>query len=296
MSEPNLIHVNPYEVMFVITRERDKEHAGAQVKESIRQMGVRMPLKVQSIIDWPVEKRRRPDGGTYKWRALFGQGRCEYSIELYEETQDASYLRVPAEKVENANAATIASAFLTENLLRKEFSWMEQAQLMRGDIEAMPGGMTKANVARLAKAYFVTPSHVVKLLRLLQKLNPAVEKELKGLTIQEAETLTALPTEGQNIVLETLREEGLPKAELAAVVRRAKSAAEEGAPLSKTALRANLRRLREDLEKARATAKPLRLHYALGPENLRVLLADKQWRKRLEKEGVGFAKFEEASR
>lgn len=292
MSE-ELIQVDAREVMFLIHRDRDQKEFEL-VKESVRAIGIRIPLQVRSITHWPVERRRRPDGGTYKWQAFFGEGRARIATELAEETGDESWFKLPATK-EDVPESEIASRFLTENLLRNPLSWQEQAQLIRGEAEALAAGgpITKKLVAQLAKAYFVTPAHVVKLLRVLQKLSPELERELKGLTLQEAETLTTLPAAGQNIVMETLHEEGLRGSDTAAVVRRVRRLVEEGAPLSKIALRASLKRLREDLERERKTAKPLRLHYALGPENLRVILADKQWRRRLEKAGINFAKFEE---
>lgn len=292
-TSPQLITVDPREVTFIIHRDRETK-AFKKVKESIRVMGIRIPLRVRNIEDWPKEKRTRPDGGVYKWQAFFGEGRCIIAIELYEETKDRSWLEVPALRDEKSSESEIAVAFLTENISRSSLSWQEQAQLIRAELgDRKPDRKT---VKALRKAFFVTEAHILKLLRILNKLSPDLEKELKGLTVQDAEALTALPAKGQNIVFETLHEEGLAKSDVAAVVKRAKRLTEEGAPLSKKALRDELRRIREDLERERKTAKPLRLHWSLGPANLQTLLADKQWRKALDKEGVNYAKFEEQTR
>src|SRR5437868_2294710 len=109
MTDTDLINVNPYEVMFIIHRDRDRAEFEL-IKDSIRQMGIRQPIKAQSILDWPVEKRRRPDGGVYKWRALYGEGRCTAAIELYEKTNDENFLRVPAQIEAKATSADIAGA------------------------------------------------------------------------------------------------------------------------------------------------------------------------------------------
>lgn len=287
----NQITVNPYEVMFIIHRDRDPAEF-KQIKESVRQMGVMIPIQVRDITSWPTDRRRRDDGGLYKWQAFFGQGRCTACIELYESTKDDSFLKVPA-TVETQPESEIAGRFLTENLLRNPLSWQEQAQLIRGDIESL-GKIDKRSIATVAKAYFVSPAHVLKLLRTLQKLSPEVEKELSGMTIADAEKLSSLPATGQEIVMSTLKEEGLDKGQVAALVRRAKRITEEGTPLSKSALKQSLQRLNEELSRARQSAKPLRLHYAIGPENLTAMLDNPKLRKAFDDEGINTKKFEEA--
>jgi ParB-like chromosome segregation protein Spo0J len=278
-TKPELITVDPRDVTFIIHRDRDEKEF-RRVKESIRQMGIRIPLRVREI------------EGKKKWQAFYGEGRCRAAIELYNETRDKSFLAVPALLDTKSSESEIAVAFLTENISRSSLSWDEQAGLIRAELgDRKPDRKT---VKALAKAFFVSDTHILRLLRILRKLSPDLEKELRGMTVGDAEALISMPAKEQEIVFETLREEGLAKSDVAAVVKRAKRVVEEGTPLSKTALRHELKRVREDLERARKTAKPLRLHYALGVENLRVLLANNKWRKALEKEGVNFAKFEEA--
>lgn len=280
-TKPELITVDPRDVTFIIHRDRDEKEF-RQVKESIRQMGIRIPLRV------------RPIEGKKKWQAFYGEGRCRAAVELFKETGDYSYLKVPALLDRKSSESEIAVAFLTENISRSSLSWDEQAQLIRAELgDRKPDRKT---VKALSKAFFVSEQHILKLLRIMRKLSPELEKELRGMTVGDAEALTSLPAKGQEIVFETLREEGLAKSDVAAVVKRARRLEEEGAPLSKKALRDELRRVREDLERERKTAKPLRLHWALGPGNVQTILADNKWRKALEKEGVNFRKFEESIR
>lgn len=277
-TKPELITVDPRDVVFIIHRDRDEKEF-RNLKAAIRDMGIRIPLRV------------RPVDGKKKWQAFYGEGRCRAAIELYEETGDKSFLQVPALLDTKASESEIAVAFLTENISRSSLSWQEQAQLFKAELgDSKPD---RKMVKALAKAFFVSETHILKLLRILQKLSPDLEKELKGMTVENAEALIALPVKGQEIVFETLHEEGLAKSDVASVVRRAKRLTEEGAPLSKKALRDELRRVKEDLERERKTAKPLRLHWSLGPANIQTLLADKQWRKALDKEGVNYKKFEE---
>ncbi|MEY2500565.1 MAG: hypothetical protein QOI07_899 [Verrucomicrobiota bacterium] len=290
-TKPELITVDPREVTFIIHRDRDAKEF-RQVKESIRQMGIRIPLRVRELGE--DRGSRIEDGRKKRWQAFYGEGRCRAAIELYNETGDKSFLQVPALLDTKSSESEIAVAFLTENISRSNLSWQEQAALMKAEVGGPKSEVSKKKIKELARAFFVSEQHVLKLLRILNKLSPELEKELRGLTVADAESLTSLPAKGQEIVFETLREEGLAKSDVAAVVKRARRLKEEGAVLSKTALRHELRRVREDLERERRTAKPLRLHWSLGPGNLQTLLADNKWRRALEKEGVNFRKFEEA--
>src|SRR6478672_2700221 len=104
MSETNLITVDPREVSFIIHRERD-EKSFRMVKQSIKEMGIRIPLRVREKKD-----------GKFKWQAFYGEGRCRAAVELYEETKDRSFLQVPALLDTKSNTSEIAVAFLTENI------------------------------------------------------------------------------------------------------------------------------------------------------------------------------------
>lgn len=270
----DLIHVNPYEVMFILRRDRDPKEF-EMVKDSIRQLGQRTILKVQDISDWKPEERRRPDGAPsrssipfYKWRAAFGQGRCEAAIQLYEETKDRAYLKVPAREIKSAESELVGMS-MTENFLRRDYTWLEKAHLMKRDVENLP-------LPVVAKGWSVTVSHLKKVLKILQRLNPAVEKELKSLTVEQAEAFTMLKPQGQAVVIDVLKEEGLREAHLPALVRKARELTDGSTELSKSALKASLRRVNEDLQRARESVKPLRLHYAIGSENIQELLSDKK--------------------
>lgn len=272
-----IIYVDPREVTFLIHRDRDPE-GFALLVESIRAMGIRQPIQVR-----PATK------GKHKWQAFFGEGRCTAAIELYQETKDKSFLRVPA-TIEKEAEGEIAGRFLSENLIRRNLSWQEQAKLIKRDVDA---GLSPEQVAL---GYFITAAHLEKLLRILQKLSPALERELKDMTIREAELLTSLPSAGQEIVFETLQEEGLEKSasNIASVVRRAREQHQETGEWSKSALKASLKRVNEDLERVRKSLKPIRLHHSLGPANLESLLQDKKFRRALDKHKINYSKFEEA--
>lgn len=291
MKTEQIIYVDPREVTFLIHRDREPE-GFALMKDSIREIGVRQPLQGENIEHLPAKDRRRPDGGLFKWRANFGEGRCLASIELYEETRDRVHLRVPLEKVDKISPG----AFLAENLIRRGLSWQEQARLIKQDVEAEEGPLTPDKLFALSQRYFITVAHLEKLLRILQKLSPSLEKELKEMTIREAELLTSLPSAGQEIVIETLKEEGVAKtaANIASVVRRAREQHQETGQWSKSALKASLKRVGEDLERVRKSLKPIRLHHSLGPENLKMLLQDRKFRNQLSKHKINVGKFEEA--
>jgi hypothetical protein len=181
--------------------------------------------------------------------------------------------------------------------LRKKQTWQQKARLIKAEI-----GDRKADkkvVAELARKYFVTPAHVFKLLRILQQATPKARETLEELTVEEAEQLTSLPATGQEIVIETLKEEGLPPSQLPALVKKAKELRQggrdvsEATGLSKTALRASLRRVDEDLGQLRQSLKLKRLHWSLGSENLRMLLSDTTFRRALDKRGINYKRFME---
>jgi len=90
----SLQFADPRDVKFELRRDRVPKQF-ALLKEAIRAIGVRQPVKAQNIEDRPATERRRPDGGIYKWRADFGQNRAEALIELYEETADKQFLQIP---------------------------------------------------------------------------------------------------------------------------------------------------------------------------------------------------------
>lgn len=283
MKADQIIYVDPREVSFLIHRDRDPE-GFALMKDSIREMGIRQPIQV-----------RESKSKGKKWQAFFGEGRCTAAVELYEETGDRRFLRVPA-TIETEAEAEIAGRFLSENLIRRSLSWQEQARLIKQDVEAEAGSLTPDRLFALSQRYFITVAHLEKLLRILQKLSPSLEKELKEMTIREAELLTSLPSAGQEIVIETLKEEGLQKSasNIASVVRRAREQHQETGEWSKSALKASLKRVGEDLDRVRKSLKPIRLHHSLGPENLRTLLQDRKFRNQLTKHKINVSKFEEA--
>jgi len=284
MKTEQIIYVDPREVTFLIHRDRDPE-GFALMKDSIREMGIRQPIQVRELTQ----------KGQHKWQAFFGEGRCTAALELFEETGDKRFLRVPA-TIEKEAEGEIAGRFLSENLIRRSLSWQEQARLIKQDVEAEGGPLTPDRLFALSQRYFITVAHLEKLLRILSKLSPALEKELKEMTIREAELLTSLPSAGQEIVIETLKEEGLQKtaSNIASVVRRAREAHQETGQWSKSALKASLKRVGEDLERVRKSLKPIRLHHSLGPANLETLLQDRKFRRALDKHKINYAKFEEA--
>lgn len=291
MKTEQIIYVDPREVTFLIHRDRDAE-GFALLKDAIREMGVRQPIQVRPMTN---DECRSTKGK--KWQAFFGQGRCTAAIELYEETGDKRFLRVPA-TIEKEDEGEIAGRFLSENLIRRGLSWQEQAQLIKQDVEAeaQKGVLTPQQLFDIAKRWFITVAHLEKLMRILQKLSPSLERELKEMTIREAELLTSLPSAGQEIVIETLKEEGVEKtaANIASVVRRAREQHQETGKWSKSALQASLKRVGEDLERVRKSLKPIRLHHSIGPENLKMLLQDRKFRNQLSKHKINTAKFQEA--
>jgi ParB-like chromosome segregation protein Spo0J len=282
MSSEELIEVNPYDIKFLIRREREPGRFKL-LKESIREIGVRQPLHVRDISNWATKDRRRPDGGLYKWEAHFGEGRTTAMLELYQETNDRRFLKLPA-MVKEIPEDEIVGRFLSENILRRDHSWHDQAKLIRADVNS---GLS---VKAIAQGYFITEKHAQKLIHVLDVASGRIKKQLKEMTLKEATLITSLPAKGQEIVLDTLTENKLDKRQLEHVVKKARKLEESG-ELSKTALKASLKRVDEDLARLRPKLKLMRLHAALGPQNLELLLEDELFRAELDRHGINYARF-----
>lgn len=286
MNTEQITEVNPFEIRFLIRRSRDAE-GFKLLKASIKDMGIQQPLHVRTV---PEDKRRRPDGGLYKWEALFGEGRTTACMELYRETKDKRFLKVPA-MIKQIEEGEIVGRFLSENILRRDHPWLDQANLIKVEIDEAERAGRKANLKEIAKIYFITEKHAAKLLGILKASSPRIAGYLKELNLKQAETLTSLSKKGQEIVLETLAETDLGKGQLETVVKKAHRQLKETGQLSKLALKASIRRVNEDLAEVRKGLKVYRLHHSLGVENLKLLLSDKKFRAEIDRVGINYSKF-----
>lgn len=282
---PEILYIPTTEIKFLIRRDRDRAEFD-QLKAAIRDIGVRQPLQVRDITKWKPADRKRPDGGFYKWEALFGEGRVTAAQELYQETKDARWKTVPAIVLDVPQGEVLAR-FLSENLMREDLSWVERAELLRSDINA---GMSPA---QLAEAHHLTANHVAKLLRVLKRTSPKVLEEVRKMTVNEAEPLSRLSHEHQEIIVGALKETGLRGASTPAVVHLAQEQASRG-PLSKAALVGHITRLRQAVASQRPVLKMKRLHMSIGPQIYgETLLKDKAFLKMLEKRKINWKPFME---
>lgn len=279
-NSEEIITLDPREIKFLIHRDRAPE-GFKLLKEAIREIGVRQPLHVRDISDWPAKDRKRPEGGLFRWEAVFGEGRTTALKELYEETKDKRFLALPA-IVKEIPEGEIVGRFLSENLLRRPDSWLSQAKLIETDVK------NGAGIKEIGAAYHITEAHAAKLLRVLSSVSPKWKERLQDVPLNTVEKLIQLPRGSQDIVLDVLTEAGQDNLE--AVIDKAKELSED-APLSKRALKQSLQRVMEDLDELRGLLKLKRLHTSLGPTNLGILLADKKFRAELDRVGVNYGKF-----
>lgn len=285
MNSEELIEINPYEVRVLVHRDREPQRFKL-IKESIAELGVRHPVQVRDISGLPARERRRPDGGLYKWELHFGEGRTTALIQLYEKTGDRRFLKLPA-IVKERSENEMAGAFLSENILRRDHAWLDQANLIRADVSR---GLS---VKEIAERYFLSEGHVTTLVNIVEGAGKRLKKQLKDMTLKQATAMTSLPARSQEIVLDTLEEAKLDNRQIQHVVKKAKELNATG-DLSKMALKASLKRVGEDLSKVRERLKLHRLHHSLGPQNLEFLLEDKTFRAELDRVGVNYQKFFEA--
>ncbi len=282
MPAPTNVQVHYIDIDSIktfVSRARPKE-GFKRMKQTIKEIGLKIPIQVRDISSWPTAKR-----GRYKYELIVGEGRLKACRELGINKIPALIIDVPESEV--------VSRFLTENVMRKRLPWQAKARLMKSALDRI-GTPTKADLEALAARYCVTVPHVAKLVKILRHASPQVQKDIDKLTVEEAEELTSLPARGQDIVIQSMQEAGVDMKEVATVVKKAKNLAEHGTKLSKTALKATFKRDAEALSRINLSLKPVRLHFSNGPENIARLLSDPKYRKLMDSEKIGYARFEEA--
>lgn len=265
------------EIKFFVRRSR-AALPYSRLKESIRDMGLKIPISVRDISSLPRVERRRQDGsgGTYKYELICGQGRLQAFREL-------GLREIPA-VIHDVAEVEIVGRFLAENVMRKKLSWVEKAQLIKFDVDC---GMTPEDIA---KRYFITRHHVLKYLRILKGASVEVleQAQNKELSINDAEVLTVLPPEEQNIVVEVMKDEGLSLYSLQPLVKMAK---EQTGKLTKTDLKGQIADLKRRRRETRDKLKLYRQLYSLGPANLKQLLMIPEVRSHLDDLDVDYDMF-----
>jgi len=276
-TKVEVVEIKIDEIKYFVRRSR-AQGAYARLKESISAVGLKQPIQVRDITKWSHSDRRRNDGGLYNYELICGQGRLQAFRELELPKIPAMIIDVPEEE--------IVGRFLAENVMRKRLSWFERAQLVKQDIERGIG------VEEIKNKYFVTTGHVYKYLRTLGHASSKLMKEgeIQKLSMNDAEALASLDAKDQEIVVEVLKEENLGSDQIRALVKKTKDLRQTG-NLSKNTLRSSLRDLDKALSEARTLLKLRRLHWALGPSNLKQLLVMPEMKLALKKEGVDFSEF-----
>jgi ParB family chromosome partitioning protein len=277
-NDVSLQEIDVDAIKFFVRRSRSPG-AYSRLKDSIKELGLKQPIHVKDISDWPRSDRRRPDGGEYHYELICGQGRLQAF-------RDLRFSRIPAIIID-VPETEIVGRFLAENVMRKKLSWYEKAQLVKRDVDA---GM---RIEAIKEKYFVTTGQVYKYLRILRQASGKLlsQSDIEKLSMNQAEELTSVDAETQEIVVDVLKEEQLDASQIKPLVRKAKQLRQSG-NLSKSALKASLRHLQKSLLEIHNRLKLKRLHWTLGPYKLRRLLEQSPELKNvLEEEGVDFSDF-----
>ncbi|MBA2436453.1 MAG: ParB N-terminal domain-containing protein [Chthoniobacterales bacterium] len=266
------------DIKFFVRRSR-APGAYSRLKESIKELGLKQPIHVKDISQWSPSDRRRSDGGLFKYELICGQGRLQAFREL-------GWTRVPAIIVD-VPEEEIVGRFLAENVMRKKLSWFEKANLVKRDVES---GM---DIESIRQKYFVTTGQAYKYLRILRHASDTLlgTAEIEKLSMNQAEELTSVDANAQEIVVEVMKEERLDPGQIKSLVKAAKGLQKKGV-LSKSALTTSLHQIQAALKEVRGKLKVIRLHWTLGPYNLRRLLNENQrLTKGLDAQGVDYSDF-----
>ena len=265
-------------IKFFVRRSRSSG-AYSRLKESIKQVGLKQPIHVKDISDWSASDRRRPEGGHYKYELICGQGRLQAFQQL-------GFPRIPA-IVLNVAENEIVGRFLAENVMRRKLSWYEKAQLVKRDVEE------GTDIDAIKDKYFITSGQVYKYLRILRQASGKLlsRSEIEKLSMNQAEELTSIDANTQEIVVEVLKEENLDTSQIKSLVKKAKELSRTGT-FSKIMLKTSLRDLQKALRDIHNRLKSKRLHWTLGPYRLRRLIEDNlELRTALDEEGIDYSEF-----
>lgn len=276
MKAKQIHEIDPWKVKIFIHRERDAERF-ERIRENIRKRGQLHPGEVRDIRHLPKEERQRERlGGHYDYGLITGQGRL-----LIARALKRPFLAT----IEDLKEIEVVGHFLAENLNREALPWAHKARLVQPELAA---GKSHAEIA---KRLDLSVNHVRKFERVLNKVAPEIRGAVERMPMNDAEVLTALPKDQQVIVMDIMSE--TKDRDVKAIVRKARAVAEEqGGQLSKLALSKSIQRVDEDLNDIRERMKWVRLHHAIGCQNLSLLLADSKFRAAMKREQVNFAAFE----
>lgn len=253
------------EMAPIIWRARKKAEF-QQMKESIEELGT---IIFPQCIDLG---KKRADGVRYLIVGG-GQGRWEAAKALKQETMPI--LIIDADKKE------AGARFLIENFNRKDLTWAEKGRLIR---KAMDGGK---DIDQAAREHHIAKTTAEMYLRTLGKM---ADDSIEKMPLADAVALTALPARGQKIVIELARENGQP---IKDVVKETRSAVAKGADWSIRDIKKAASAKDEKIRTLRKRVALHRLHYSLGPENLKILLKDKKFLAACKSEEINLAPYQQ---
>lgn len=269
-------------IKFFLRRSRNLA-AYARLKQSIADIGLKIPIGVRSISERPKHDRRKriDEGGLYEYELVYGQGRLQAFREL-------RIAEIPAVVVDVCEEE-IAARFLIENVMRRRLSWREKAELISYDVKA-----NNLTIEELAEKYCITQTHAQKYLRLIEGASAKVlsRAETDGFTIADVEKLTSLSIDEQDVVMDVLDSGQLNRAAITGLVDRAKDI-RRNRRLTPDNLRASLNALDDQLREARNLLKVRKLEFALGPQHLFDLARNSAFRQRVQSLGIDIRHFME---
>ncbi|MBI3837381.1 MAG: hypothetical protein HY288_05550 [Planctomycetia bacterium] len=266
------------EIKFFVRRARPGA-AYARLKKSIVEIGLKTPIGVRDISERPAKERRRPNGGVYKYELVYGQGRLQAF-------RDLGIDRIPGVIVD-VGEEEIVGRFLAENMMRRKLNWKDKARLVEYDTE-----VNGLSIDEVSERYCITPSHAKKYLRVLKGASERVLRmaDENAFDMNTAEKLSTLPKDDQDLVVEVLDDQQLDKSAVMHLVDEASRLRKKGR-VTKSDLARSISELNEQLRRGRERFKLRRLEYALGPQHLFRLVAEKPFVSRVEASGIDVSYF-----
>jgi ParB/RepB/Spo0J family partition protein len=272
LPPPLLAHLIPVDAIRPFIRRAREKEGFEQLKESMAEVGLKIPIQVRDM--------GRDDANGHRYQLICGEGRVLAAQQL-------GWEYIPALIIEAA-PVDIAGRFLAENMIRKSQPWAQKGRMIKAE---MARGKT---LEQVAKEYHITPELATRYVRVIDKIAQGLEDEVSALGVNDAEALTKLPARGQKIVIEVAQETGQS---IKNVVRTAEDVAGESleknlGALTKATLLKAFSSLGDQLRRARHALKAIRLHYALGPQNLIRIMRDKGLMKALKEAGIDTRKMD----
>lgn len=251
MNTPTLARDIPVDQIEPVFKRAREKGGWEDLKADMRANGQKVPIQVKDM------GRRDPKTG-YRYQLICGQGRLEAATALKWERISAI--------VKDVSPEEFTGIFFNENINRQSLPWATKGRLLK---DIMADG--KKTLEEACADLHISMKLGHRYLNVINQTAQGLEGVVQGMGMNVAEQLTKLPAAGQKMVMAVVAE---TNQDVTAVVAKAEKLEAKGEGWTQAALLKAIRGVKETLDRQLKQLRPLRLHYALGPQNVLRLMRD----------------------